>query len=314
VSAVVGTGASRDGVNQGGAAASAVIAVDGDGKVAGAGMVADGDSLRHQAIQGNTSLLGEAYKRIAAESSGPVDVLVLGRYRYLEQEFKSTPVPNGNIKARFSTVHTAKGAEADYVVILAVVSGWMGFPSEIADDPLLSFVLAQEEGFANAEERRLFYVALSRARRKAYVITDEGRMSAFIEEMSQSDYEGLVTPTFSVLAVPTCGKCRGGGLRSVQGQYGPFMACSHYPRCDGKCSECPNCGMPGLQQEDESFLCFYCNSRAAMCPKCKKGYLRHIKAGVSARTGKPYEEFWGCSSHKRGVPDACRYTQSWSPY
>jgi DNA helicase-4 len=210
-------------------------------------------------------------------------------------------------------VHRAKGAEADYVVILSVTSGRTGFPSEIADDPLLSFVLAEDEGYANAEERRLFYVALSRARYKAYVITDAGRISAFVEELWRAQYSDLVMPSFRDVKAPTCNKCQGGPMRSVSGPHGEFVSCTHYPLCDGKCVVCPRCGKSGLQPDKGTFVCFHCESPVAKCPKCKVGYLKRFPPGTSKKTGKSYLEFWGCSTYRTGVPGACNYSQPWNP-
>ena len=64
----------------------------------------------------------------------------------------------------FKTVHRSKGLEADYVIVADMCSGKHGFPSETTDDPILDIVLATPEGHPNAKERRLFYVALIRAR------------------------------------------------------------------------------------------------------------------------------------------------------
>lgn len=54
--------------------------------------------------------------------------------------------------------------EADHVILLNADSGRTGFPSEIVDEPLLSLVSPEEEAFQNAEERRVMYVAMTRAR------------------------------------------------------------------------------------------------------------------------------------------------------
>jgi len=53
-----------------------------------------------------------------------------------------------------------------YAILLDVDSGTLGFPSEIADDPLLNYLLHEGDKFENAEERRVFYVAITRARFK----------------------------------------------------------------------------------------------------------------------------------------------------
>ncbi len=58
-------------------------------------------------------------------------------------------------KPRHHRLRSAKGLEADCVVVLGLNAGRYGFPSEVSDDPLLDLVLAAPEGHGNAEERRL---------------------------------------------------------------------------------------------------------------------------------------------------------------
>ena len=71
----------------------------------------------------------------------------------------------------FKTIHASKGLEADHVILLSADSGRMGFPSEIVDDPLLSLVSPEEEAFQNAEERRVMYVAMTRATQMLVILT-----------------------------------------------------------------------------------------------------------------------------------------------
>ena len=68
------------------------------------------------------------------------------------------------------TLHRSKGLEADYVFILGANSGSFGLPSAIEDDPLLHMVLPQPEAQAFAEERRLFYVGLTRAKHRCHIL------------------------------------------------------------------------------------------------------------------------------------------------
>lgn len=153
-------------------------------------------------------------------------VLLLGRYKrnkpanlsYYERTYK-------NLKIDFLTVHRSKGLEADYVIILDVVRGKYGFPSDIADDPILEIVLSEGESFLHAEERRLMYVALTRARKKVFVMTVDGRLSIFVSELSddfKKENKALI-----------CGSC-GGVMVMRRGQYGQFYGCSNYPYCDYK--------------------------------------------------------------------------------
>ena len=111
-------------------------------------------------------------------------VLALGRYNFTKDGLQ--------LKApseEFSTVHSAKGSEADYVVVLDLKDGRWGFPSRIEDSSLLELVLPPTAGkpYPFAEERRLFYVAMTRARIGAYLVTDPARPSMFVTELLEFD-------------------------------------------------------------------------------------------------------------------------------
>jgi len=89
---------------------------------------------------------------------------------------------------KFSTIHSAKGAEADYVFILNISDGHLGFPSTIEDDPLLKLAnydredgLNLEKELSNAEERRVFYVALTRTKKKVFLYGEDE--AYFIKEI-----------------------------------------------------------------------------------------------------------------------------------
>ena len=128
-----------------------------------------------------------------APKSGVSSVLLLGRYQFavpanLAELQSSYP----GLVIRFMTVHRSKGLEADHVVILRAISGRMGFPSEIIDNSLLDMVLPKAEPFEHAEERRLFYVALTRARNSVTVLADRDRPSVFARELVSDSRYGVV--------------------------------------------------------------------------------------------------------------------------
>lgn len=83
------------------------------------------------------------------------------------------------------TVHGVKGNEADYVVLLEMNQGEFGFPAEKQSDELIEYYLPTAEDFPYAEERRLFYVALTRARQQVYLLYDDDDASIFIEELKR---------------------------------------------------------------------------------------------------------------------------------
>ncbi|MBC6992240.1 UvrD-helicase domain-containing protein [Hymenobacter sp. BT491] len=83
----------------------------------------------------------------------------------------------------FLTVHKAKGLEADLVILLNCNAGKFGFPAQLSDDQVLSLVLSEADAYENGEERRLFYVALTRAKEQVILVTDPARKSKFINEL-----------------------------------------------------------------------------------------------------------------------------------
>ncbi len=120
-------------------------------------------------------------------------VLFVGRYtmdvELLRSRFDCSVVGDkvsikyGTRTIPFMTVHQAKGLEADYVILLRCNSGNYGFPTMITDDAILSFVLSEDDQFAFGEERRLFYVALTRAKTKTFVLYDSDHPSSFVVEL-----------------------------------------------------------------------------------------------------------------------------------
>lgn len=88
-----------------------------------------------------------------------------------------------DLKITFLTVHKAKGLECDYVFILNTFNHLMGFPCNISDDKLIKMLLKNKEDFPYSEERRLFYVAMTRAKEKLFIMVNRNSMSPFIKEI-----------------------------------------------------------------------------------------------------------------------------------
>lgn len=156
-------------------------------------------------------------------------VFVLGRYW-----FDRDAMPSGgwhHLDVRFMTAHAAKGLEADAVIVPRLVAGTYGFPSQIADDPILELAAATSQSFPFAEERRLFYVALTRARSQVILITEAGRESRFATELLADRVVEVVRLDGSVEVVQVCPECLLGTLVRRTGRYGVFMGCSTFPTC-----------------------------------------------------------------------------------
>ena len=96
--------------------------------------------------------------------------------------------PRPDLRIRFLTVHQSKGLEADYVILLNNREAKLGFPAHVKDPPLKTELIkiAEELELDQAsinEERRLFYVALTRAKKQVILLTVDGKESSFIKEL-----------------------------------------------------------------------------------------------------------------------------------
>ncbi len=113
-------------------------------------------------------------------TSGATVLLLARQGKWAEYQQRLQP---SRATVSFSTIHSAKGLEADYAVVIGLTSGRDAFPSDIADDPVLGAVRSSKQEMPFAEERRLFYVALTRAKRRAYLLVDEDDPSPFAVEV-----------------------------------------------------------------------------------------------------------------------------------
>ena len=237
------------------------------------------------------SVLGEI-----EQHSGPgAEVLILGRYNHRLPEVPPL-VERGSVRVRALTIHRSKGLEADHVVVLGMESGHYGFPSEIGDDRVLRLVLSSEERFPNAEERRLFYVALTRTRGRVYLLADAQQTSPFVQELLGDEYAAWIDLHGEESERHRCPRCQGKTIRRRVGNGGPFWGCINFSACRGKLPICPSCGVGVLRQvSSESaptgYSCTQCDKRASLCPRCNVGALIE-------KTG-PYGTFMGCSEWRR---------------
>lgn len=133
-------------------------------------------------------------------------------------KIKSRP----DLQIEFLTAHKSKGLQADYVFIINNKRSKMGFPSKIQDAPILNLLLDNCDQYPYAEERRLFYVALTRAKKKAFIVTLRGQESVFALELRERYHYELKREQFEC---PVCG----GQLIKRSGPYGDFWGCSNYP-------------------------------------------------------------------------------------
>lgn len=154
---------------------------------------------------------------------------ILGRYRRDRHLLPNLTHPG--LQVTFRTVHAAKGLEADHIILPNLTSGTYGFPSTIDDDPVLALAMTGDDGYPHSEERRLFYVALTRARRAVTVLTITGQESPFIEELLGDPHVTLRDLTPTGPPGQPCPECGQGTLVPRTGPYGAFLGCTQFPSC-----------------------------------------------------------------------------------
>ena len=136
---------------------------------------------------------------------------------FIDVKYKSRP----DLTMTFLTAHKSKGLQADYIFIINNKKSRMGFPSKIQDTPILDLLLDNCDQYPHSEERRLFYVALTRAKKKTYIVTVNGQESQFALELRESHKIEIEREKYEC---PLCG----GRLLKKSGPYGEFFGCSNY--------------------------------------------------------------------------------------
>jgi DNA helicase IV len=257
------------------------------------------------------SILRNIFQEISQlEDDEETTVMILGRYNYISANVDAIALRKEfpKIEFNFTTVHRAKGLEADYVIVLEMIAGSFrpgsGFPSEATDDPLFNLVLANPDSFPQAEERRLFYVALTRAKKRVYLAGGQGTRSPFIKELMDPVNKYSVEHRGSAGQPDrSCPQCVSGSLKDVQAKNSErrFLSCENFPLCDFATNYCSVCEIVFLTLSRTKYQCdnSKCSNEAPRCPSCSDGWL-------SQRDGR-YGAFWGCSNYS--TRKKCKYTR-----
>ena len=261
------------------------------------------DRKQYEGRGGKFFLLGETVEKIMKEilaENPQSSILLLGRYNfdgfnltksadfeYWEKNGTVTSKTFADIEMEFMTVHRAKGLGFDNVIIINAIDSAFGFPSKIQDDPILHYVVKTDHAIEYAEERRLFYVALTRTKNRVYIVTPQQRPSEFVRELVR-DYPNITLR---------------GTLDDVQ-------------KNTGEIKRCPVCGYPlqlrykkayGLRLwicSNEPEICDFITNdlkgndlSIIKCDQCKDGYLI-VKEGKkkNGETNERYS-FLGCTNY-----------------
>lgn len=224
-------------------------------------------------------------------------ILLIGRYNFEKYYLINTDdfyeISNDKIKSKkypcfeidFLSAHSSKGLGYDQVIVLNGDDGTYGFPSQIKDDPIMQIINVVDNSYLFAEERRLFYVALTRTKNKVYILTPVNNPSSFILEIIKYNQVKLYNKTGIKLSKKPhlCPKC---GYPLIR-KYNSFKINNLYV--------CSN----------EKELCdFKTNNlkykkNITKCPKCNGSLVvKHSKL-------KNYD-FIGCTNYEKG----CHYTES----
>ncbi len=239
------------------------------------------------------NIIGKIIDEFGEKSS----ILLLGRYNYdmykLYNAGGFSELPNNRVKSAkypkanltFMTAHSAKGLGYDNVILINLFEGKFGFPCQIEDDPIIKLVTYEDKSMPYAEERRLFYVTLTRTKNRVYLATPKHRPSRFLVELIK-DYNLPHDPEINMETVD---------LFSIR---------------------CPVCGFPlkyefnknyGLNLwicSNEPEICdFMTNDRVHKhdiykCPKCKDGYM------IVKMNRQNGNVFYGCTNYFRSS-DPC---------
>ena len=141
---------------------------------------------------------------IVAKHGNKTSILLIGRYNYDGETLSRTGAfeynANGSkvyskkypqVDITFLTAHSSKGLGYDNVIIINAKDAVYGFPSKIEDDPVMKLVIKQSDEMDYAEERRLFYVALTRTKNRVFIIAPEKHPSEFVLEL-KAEYKNIV--------------------------------------------------------------------------------------------------------------------------
>ena len=232
------------------------------------------------------------YKKVENKTAGPI--LLLGRFgfdgdhleksglfEYINRGDKIKSVKYPELDITFMTAHSSKGLGYDDVIIVNGKNETYGFPSKIEDDPVLAFVIKGDRSIDYAEERRLFYVAMTRTKNRVFFVAPEQNPSEFLLELKR-DYKNVVLQgewneevvKNQKKVCPLCGYPLQLKYKKAYGLR--LYMCTNEPEACGFMTNDYRAGKMSIQK----------------CDKCRDGYLV-VKQGTDAGF------FLGCTNYKK---------------
>lgn len=206
-----------------------------------------------------------------------------GLFEYIDRGSKLKSVKYPKLNITFMTAHASKGLGYDNVIVVNGRNETYGFPSKIEDDPVLAFVIKGDRSIDYAEERRLFYVAMTRTKNRVYFIAPEQNPSEFLLEIKR-DYKNVVLrgnwseePPQNNITKKTCPICGYPMQFRYKNAYGLRLhICTNEPEvCGFMTNEYKAGNLPILK-----------------CDQCRDGYL-------IVKPGKENSYFLGCTNYKK---------------
>lgn len=234
----------------------------------------------------------EAVGLIVNEFGEKSKILMIGRYNFdrdqliqygdfapiNEEDIRSEKYPEAKIT--FLTAHSSKGLGYDNVILVNMIDNKFGFPSQLEDDPIMKLVIHYDYSIPFAEERRLFYVALTRTKNKVYMVTPQNRPSRFVLELMRdyniphnNEIRNEIYDAFTIKC-PVCGA----KLKYENNK--------NYGLCLYMCTNDPE--ICGFMTNSKSML-----ADIYKCPDCNDGYMI-VKNGKKEGT-----YFYGCTNFRK---------------
>ena len=202
----------------------------------------------------------------------------LFEYNDYGSKVKCNKYPKLNIT--FMTAHASKGLGYDNVIVINGKNETYGFPSKIEDDPVLNYVIKRDNTIDAAEERRLFYVAMTRTKNRVYFIAPEENPSEFLLEI-KNDYKNVV----------------------LKGEWNEQSSNNKFKKT------CPICGYPLQHKYKEAYglHLWICTNEPEICDfmtnKLDAGKLAIMKCPdcdgyLIAKSGKTNNYYLACTNYK----------------